>query len=371
MKTPPLSRILTLTGLSFVFLSGPLLLANDDAAIGSAVLKIMPGSNQVQKSNFGKNSFQLSNTGDKDIVEFELDVSTALFPDSVFDPEGIAGDSVAKPLSIDKDEGTGFVPLAEAEGKPYLGDGGTKGYRGLRLTFESDRADGFNPGETLGFSIDMDPNSIAGTKKRPLDQGSSPKWDVGGVSGAELIGSVFTVVFADGSEASGQLFSTGTQAGAQGIATQLPLDETADLLVNGKKGGETGTYSQGGPTVMVSGPKGSLVRVVLAKGFIQPVSPYNEKLEKQLRRLEREAFPANNAVEFQFADVKMTGELIDISENFDFDGVSGYDFSQDPEQPFSIDEDKVPLAFVAAVVDPDNQDMPLGPVTDPIYLTFE
>lgn len=73
----------------------------------------------------------------------------------------------------------------------------------------------------------------------------------------------------------------------------------------------------------------------------------------------------------QFDDLQMTGEAMDVSDNFDFTGVKDYDFRADPEKPFSIDEDKVSLAIVAAVIDPENQDLVLGPVTKPIYLTFK
>ncbi|MEO0794448.1 MAG: hypothetical protein AAFX93_04780 [Verrucomicrobiota bacterium] len=339
-------------------------------ATGEAVLKIMPWSDKVQQSNYGKNSFQLSNTGTKKIIEFKMDVSNALFPDSVFDPEGIAGDSAAKPLQMNKDESTGVVP-PDSHKKSYIGEGGTKGYRGLGIIFDPEKDNGFNPGETLGFSVDMDPNSIAGTKKYPLDQAAVPKWDVGGVSGAELIGSTFVVTFDDGTKAKGQLFSTANQAGSQGIASQQPRDAQAKLTVNGLKPGSVGTYSHGGPKITVSGTKGQQVRVVIAKGFIQPVTAYNEKLHHQLEALRREPFPANNAVEFQFADLDMTGEPIDITDKFDFTSVKDYSFSADPTKPFSIDEDKLSLAIVAAVIDPANQDLPLGPVTKPIYLTFE
>ena len=340
-------------------------------AVGEAVLKIMSGVNNVQKSNYGKNSFRVSNTGGKKIVEFQMDVSSALFPDCVFDPEGLAGDSVAKPLRINTDMTTGVIPPKVSKKKAYIGKGGDKGYRGLRIAFDVSKDDGFNPGEMLGFSIDMDPNSIAGTKKKPLDQASFPRWDVGGVSGAELIGSTFVVTFKDGTKASGQLFSTATQAGSQGIATQQPRNLETKITVNGKKPGDVGSYTTGGPRIIVSAPSGQKVRVVVAKGFIQPVTAYNKKLHKQLRSLSKQAFPANNAVEFQFADLQMTGKAMDVSDKFDFTGVKNYDFEKDSKKPFSIDEDKLSLAIVAAIIDPENEDLVLGPVTKPVYLTFK
>ena len=336
-----------------------------NAAIGEAILKVMPTVDLVQKSNYGKNSFQLFNTGEKNIVELKIDASKAIFPGMVFDPYGLAGDSAAKPLQIDTDGRTGVVI-----NNPYIGQGGKKGFNGLRLTFNTKKNRGFNPGESVGFSVDMDPNSIAGTRKSDIDGDSSPKWDVGGVSGAELIGATFTVTFADGTSASGQLFSTATQAGSQGFASQTRQGPQVQLTVNGLKPGQVGKYSNGGPRIVVSGASGKRVRVVVAKGFIQPVKAYNNALLAQLDRLSKTNFPANNAVEFQFFDVDMRGRSVDITDKFNFARVKDYDFSADPAKPFSVDENKVSLAVVAAVIDPQNKDMPAGPVTKPIYLNF-
>jgi len=341
------------------------------AQTGATVLEIMPKSNKIQQSNYGKNSFLLTNTGKKDIVSFQLDVTNALFPDTVFDPEGIAGDSAAKPLQIDRNDTTGVEHHVGKKSQHYIGPGGVRGYEQLLITFSREEDNGFNPGEVLAFSIDMDPNSIAGTQKKPLDKSSTPRWDVGGVSGAELIGSSFEVTFADGSKASGILFSTGTQAGCHGVATEQPGTSTVELTANGKSAGENGTYSIGGPQIQINGKKGLRVRVVVAKGFIQPVQAYNEELKLQLQNLTREPFPANNAVEFQFADITLTGETIDISSRFDFSAVQLYDFKANSNKPFSIDEDKVPLGITTAVIDPNNNDLPAGPATKPIYLLFE
>ncbi|WP_041744738.1 hypothetical protein [Coraliomargarita akajimensis] len=335
---------------------------------GEATLAVMPWSDKVQQSNYGKNSFQLTNTGDKDIVEFQIDVTKALFPDIVFDPEGIAGDSVAKPLQINTNEATGLVQGSQ-QPKPYLGDGGRNGYKGLRLHFDPNQDGGFNPGETLGFSIDMDPNSLAGTDKQPIDQATSPHWDCGGVSGAEMIGSEFFVVFADGSRARGQLFATNKQAGSLGIATEQPVDTQVQMKVNGTLPGETGHYADEQFKLLVNGDKGTRVRVVLAKGFIQPVSAYSEHLQAQLETLAKQDFPANNAVELQFATVTLSGEWTDLSDQFDLSGVKQYSFSADPDKPFSIDANQLPLAITAAAIDADGK--PIGHVLNPIYLSYK
>ncbi len=335
---------------------------------GEAILAIMASEDNVQLSNYGKKSFVVSNTGSKNIVLFRLDVAESLFPDGVFDPEGIAGDSVSKPLAIDEDTDTGVILPTGVSSDIYIGQGGPAGYKGIQLRF---RENGFNPGEKIAFSVDMDPNSIAGTEKAPIDTGSSPGWDVGGVSGAELIGSVFTVTFSDGTTASGQLGGTATQAGSRGIASQMPRIQKADLQVNGLNPGNVGTYSTGGPEILITGPDGTTARVIVAKGFIQPVSPYDHRLEQQLKALTRRPFPVNNAVEILTVDIEMTGKAINISDRFNFSKVANYNFKSDPTKPLSVDDDKLSLGITAAIIDKNQENLPLGPLTKPIYLNYQ
>ena len=78
-------------------------------AVGAAVLKILPGNNDVQISNFGSNSFTLENTGDKKIAGVFIDVSSAIYGDSVFDDDGSGGDSVAKDVAYQTSAGTGAI----------------------------------------------------------------------------------------------------------------------------------------------------------------------------------------------------------------------------------------------------------------------
>lgn len=330
-----------------------------DDSVGEAVLEITVNNNDVQSSNYGNNSFQITNTGEKKIAQVDIDVTNALYPDSVFDPFGQAGDTVSKALTINTNGGTGVDTPSDAS---YIGAGGTSGYEKIRLTFDEAVNNGFENGETVGFAIDMDPNSVAGTSKDPLDAGSAPSWDVGGVSGAELIGSTFTVTFTDGTTTTGQLQGVGNQAGSQALATQDSPDLAVSLVVNGLTAGEVGTYDESGPSVIVNGPAGETARVVLTKGFIQPVDPYASFLEDQLDALAASEFPANNAVEFQTVDVQLTGNNQNITNQFDFSGVPIYDFAG---------EDQLPLGFVASVIAPTNNDLSLGPVTQPIYLQFD
>ena len=337
---------------------------------GEAILGITAGSNNVQTSNFGNNSFQITNTGEKKIAQVDLNVTNALYPDTVFDPFGLAGDTISKNLTINTNGNTGIV---NPNNNSFVGAGGTAGFEAIQLFFDESVNGGFDTGETLGFSVDMDPNSIAGAQKGPLDDGSNPPWDVGGVSGAELIGSTFTVTFTDGTTATGQLQGAGNQGGSQTLASQSSPDSSVSLAVNGLEPGDVGTYNDA-PNVIVNGTAGQTARVVLTKGFIQPTSlapfingtpaqqNFAPTLQAQLDALAASDFPANNAVEFQTVDVQLTGENQNISELFDFSEVADFDFEGEGE---------LPLGFVASVIDPTNDDLPSGPVIDPIYLQFD
>ncbi len=337
---------------------------------GAAELTVTSDRENVQASNFGSNSFQITNTGDKQIVQVDIDVTNALYPDTVFDPFGQAGDTVSKELTIDSSGGTGVVATSD---NSYLGTGGTEGFEAIRLVFDENVDGGFESDETIGFSIDMDPNSIASAEKSPLDDGSNPPWDVGGVSGAELIGSTFTVTFNDGTTATGQLQGVGNQAGSQALATQDTSDIPISLTVNNLDPGTVGTYDETEPRVVLNGAAGKTARVVLTKGFIQPVSldpflngtaeqqQFAPVLQAQLDALAASDFPANNAVEFQTVDVQLRNENQDISELLDFSNVSDFDFNG---------EEQLPLGFVASIIDPENNNLPIGSVTEPIYLQF-
>ncbi|MFD0980055.1 Ig-like domain-containing protein [Tropicimonas aquimaris] len=345
--------------------------------VGAATLEVTVNSDNVQSSNFGNNSFVLSNVGDKDIAKVEIDVTNAIFTDAVFDPFGQAGDLTAKHLTINTAGSTGVdapdIGTSGAPGSSYIGAGGIQGFEGIQLTFDPNSSGGFNSGESVGFAVDMDPNSIAGALKSILDSGASPAWDIGGISGAELIGSTFTVTFTDGSTATGYLSGAGNQAGSKGLATQDSPDLSPTLTVNGLVPGGVGTYQDGGPSIIIDGPAGETVRVVVAKGIIQPFTnnfpddsnnpnEYHDQLDAQLAALAASDFPANNAAEFLTVDVVLTGAPQDISRLFDFSQVS-------EGQPLAVDESTLPLGIVASIIDPTNNDLPKGPVTDSIYLT--
>ncbi|VXB27476.1 hypothetical protein HALO153_130048 [Vreelandella titanicae] len=346
----------------------------DQGDVGSALVTVTPGGNDVQSSNYGSNSFQVQNTGDKKIAAVFFDVTTALYGDSVFDPDGKGGDATAKEWAINSAGNTGAIqPVGSSGYEHYFLPGidpepensdNNGGYRGALVKFSATANGGFTNGETVGFSGDMDPNSIAGFTKSSVDTGSIPFWDVGGISGAELIGSNVYIKFTDGSTASGQLMSDGSQAGAQVLVSETPPNLVAELSVNGLSAGSQGTYGGEVPSVIVSGPAGEWVRVVMTKGH-QPVTNNQDGIADTVNaRLADKNFPANNAAEFQFVDVQLGASgTADVSQEFTYG-----DFLNDTS---SFDgDDTLPLGFVASVIDnPNTSDgLGLGPVSQPIYL---
>ena len=143
----------------------------------------------INASTFNSDSFILRNlaTNDQRITFISIDLSTAVFPDMVFDPYGQGGDTVDKDLKVDYKGGTGFA------GHRYGGEHGG-GFDILELDFHS-----FDSGEEFRFSVDVDPNSIRGV-------GAPGPNESGSVSGLELLGSTVTVRFEDGKELLNQTF---------------------------------------------------------------------------------------------------------------------------------------------------------------------
>ncbi|MCV3273959.1 malectin domain-containing carbohydrate-binding protein [Roseobacter sinensis] len=344
--------------------------------VGSAVLEVMTGNNNIQSSNFGQNSFQLTNTGDKNIAAVFIDVSTALYPDSVFDPDGAGGDNAFKPWGINSGGaetgasitgGTGgyFLPgqdpLANTTGTGQASNGG---FKGAIVKFTN-----FNNGETVGFSGDMDPNSLAGLDKggsNGVDTNAINGWDAGGISGHEIIGSTFTILFDDGTTATGQLASDGSAAGSQGVASEAGFASDAPtLVVNGFAAGEVGTYGGEQPTILVTGDPGAIVRITMTKGF-DPVGNTANGIDALVEdRLERYDFKASNAFDAQSVDV-----TIGPDGTFDATGLFDYDDNLAYNGTFAGD-DVAEIGFVAVVVDPSQGNLPVSPVTKPIYLANE
>ena len=165
------------------------------AAQNGASVTITPGG-AINASTYNTGSFVITNTsgGSARITRLRLDLTTALFPDLVFDPSGTAGDTVAKCFTDDGGSGgVGLVAPADPCATPFGGphDGG---YDTLQIDFTS-----FSASRTFQFSVDVDPTTIQGaTAPGPNESGS--------VSGLELTGATISITFSDLSVLSGRCF---------------------------------------------------------------------------------------------------------------------------------------------------------------------
>ena len=82
-------------------------------------------------------------------------------------------------------------------------------------------------------------------------------------------------------------------------------------------------------------------------------------------------FPANNAVQFHTVDVLLNGSVQNISNLFD-SGANGGVFNLFDVPGLSFPgENRLPIGMVATIVDPQAGHLPMGPVSAPIYLTFD
>lgn len=135
----------------------------------------------INASTFNTGSILIANESldGPRLIEVRIELDKAIFPDIVFDPEGLAGDTVAKDVNVDVKEGLSFV------GHAYEGphDGG---YDVLVLNFQF-----FDRGDRFEFSVDVDPTSIRGASAPgPHESGS--------VGGLEMVGARVWATFDDG-----------------------------------------------------------------------------------------------------------------------------------------------------------------------------
>jgi hypothetical protein len=169
----------------------------------------------IDASTYNSGSFEVANTGTKTVDTVTLDLSTALFPDVVFDPDGTAGDEGAKGFVLDNNSTSGSVDATVSV--PHNGVDGEDGYDKLTINFSA-----FEPGESITFSMDNDPTTIKG--------GSGVQsGEAGPISGLELTGSTLTAAFGDGATADVNLFSDGSGGGSQATAKEA---STAPLALD-------------------------------------------------------------------------------------------------------------------------------------------
>ena len=207
-----------------------------------------PGLGIDDSSTFAPNSFRLTNSSEQNIVSVSLDVSTAIFPDIVYDPNGTGGDSAAKDLEIDSDPtAVGYVSRSFAAER----DGG---YDVLNLQFND-----FQPGETVEFSVDIDPTSTKGAKQ-------SQSKHFGSISGLELVGATAKVELADGTILQGQLSripdsDTGSQV-------TLTTDPGTAPTIEAVGFDAATTVTDAEQTIRVTGTPGSKVSLLAVEGAL-------------------------------------------------------------------------------------------------------
>ena len=208
-------------------------------------------------STFTPGSFQLTNNSDsQNITSITLDLSSAIFPDLVFDPTGSAGDATAKGFEFDsQNEAGNTITVADYPfNDPVTPFSGVRngGYDVLTLNFT-----GFEPGQTLKFSADVDPTSIQGAD----DPGPS---DSGSISGLELVGATITVKFADDTELTGQVYRTPNSEVASEVTLAAAPQAAPAIAAIGFDG--TATVNDANQTIRVTGNAGAEVSLLVVEG---------------------------------------------------------------------------------------------------------
>ncbi len=209
-----------------------------------------------------------SSKGGITIDSISIDLSTSVYPDIVWDPEGTAGDpgfgcltaNAVDAAAVGFTPGPGSPPCnAEFFTVPHEG-----GWDVVTMTFGH-----FEEGESFRFSAEADPTSI------------SSLGGAGFLSAMEMTGATVTVTFSTGAIVT-ELFQTpGTFGGAQTIARRGIPTATPSLDVITHGGGlspvawdathapggtvKAGTTTTTSHTVRVSGPEGATVRLLVLR----------------------------------------------------------------------------------------------------------
>jgi large repetitive protein len=216
-----------------------------------AVFTINSGNN-LESTTSTDNSFKIANNspdGQK-ITKVIIDLSSAIFPDMVFDPNNAIQDlATAKAFTINAGESaTGFVSANYVN--PHGGNI-ANGYNKLEINFSD-----FDNGEVLEFSIDTDPTSI---------KGITATHTAGNVSGLELAGATVTTVFDDGSGHIAQLYRKNSENGtSENILNQSrPAGVSINMMGINPVPAELTNPSQ---TVQISGLPNAEVKVLVLEG---------------------------------------------------------------------------------------------------------
>lgn len=214
-----------------------------------AVVTVDAGSDINQSSTYNSDSFQVDNMSpSQKITRVVIDLSRAMLPDVVFDPYGFAGDPVGKDFTVDTDPGVGVVA------HNFLGshDGG---FDALEILFNA-----FDPGEIIGFSIDIDPTSIqAAAAPGPNHAGS--------ISGMEMTGSDVLIEFDDGAVLQSTLFAIPGSDVASACAIKHDPVAAPAINVLGVGVGPT-NVNDASQIVRITGMPGSTAEVIVVEAAL-------------------------------------------------------------------------------------------------------
>ena len=264
----------------------------------SSLVEVTPDSTDIDQTTYGFGSYQVTNTGETDIVSVSFDLSTASMPDMVFDPDGTAGDPTGEGLNIVSDGGTGITTAGggsdEAFSQPHNGVDGDDGYDVMTVEFSD-----FQPGETATFWADNDPTSIKGA--------TVSSQEAGPVSGLELARSTVTVTYADGTTQTATLMGDGSVGGSTAVldgeeapAPTIGVDGVSldGSVLDGYHSGAV--VSEAAQTVTVTGEPGETVTLVRVEGELSLSDVPNGGYDI-------EALEANNAVNVEYISVTLDG----------------------------------------------------------------
>jgi len=176
-----------------------------------AQVKIIPGAGRDAGTEGGQNKITIINNSDVARINgIRIDLSTAILPDLVFDPNGEGGDGIGQcfsPVAVLADS-AGLVEFQDPCADPFSQPKGG-GFQVLELSFTD-----FKAGDSIQFSVDVDPNSLQGL----TDVAVPAK-----VSGLEWSGATVSVTFEDQSILTAPVFEEGSEGGGRAKVFETSL----------------------------------------------------------------------------------------------------------------------------------------------------
>ena len=296
----------------------------------TAQVAIAPAED-INASTADGGSFQIENTAGsgQQITSVSFDLSTAIFPDIVFDPAGTAGDNTGKVFTPGQGENQTGLTGHTLSGE-HNGADSDDGYDILTVEFND-----FEPGETFTFSIDSDPTSIKGSSAPGPGQSGS-------VSGLEMAGTTVSVTFDDGTTQVVEVYrKPGSVSSSENVVMGAPPSKP-EINVLGIPGlqATVGALEQ---NVRVSAPVNSDVSLLIVEGalFLPPGGGYDI-----------DPFEANSAIQVS----ELTGNT----------GTLGF---VDFEVTLTDSDEEGGLNYLAAVVNVG--DGFTGPLSDVVVLNYD